>query len=179
VRKREANEKERKGNMVKLFVVFVSAVLVPLLAQGGITYNLDHLTPLERQLQPLVYDVFSACYFGVDPVYTQIPAKAVKYWEKARSHSTHPLDFVITYIKVTRSHQDDLDIHCAGWLTLIDESGDGKITGTVYAEWDLAFTGNRPWSTQPASDPGAKPVLAAFNESSSSDFVKEYPQETP
>jgi hypothetical protein len=164
--------------MVKLVVV-VFAVFAPLLAKSGITYNLDHLPPLERQLQPLVYDVFSVCYFGVDPVYTQIPAKAVKYWEKARSHPTHPLDFVITYIKVTRSRQDDLDVHCAGWLTLIDESGDGKITGTVYADWDLAFTGNGPWSTQPASDPSAKPVLAAFNESSSSDFVKEYPQETP
>lgn len=159
--------------MVKLFVV-VAAVLAPLLARG-ITYNWDQLPPLERQLKPLVYDVFSVCYFGVDPVYTQIPARAVKYWEKTRSHPTHPLDFVITYIKVTRFHQDDLDVHCAGWLTLIDESGDGKITGTVYAEWDLAFTGDGPWSTQPASNPGAKPVLAAFNESSSSDFVKEYP----
>ena len=164
--------------MVKLFIV-VGAVLAPLLAQGDITYNLDRLPPLERQVQPLVYDVFSVCYFGVDPVYTQIPAKAVKYWEGARSHPTHPLDFVITYLKVTRSHEDDLDVHCAGWLTLIDESGGGQITGTVYAEWDLAFTGNGPWSTQPASDPGTKPVLAAFNESSSSDFVKEYPLETP
>ena len=78
--------------MVKLFVV-VAAVLSPLLARGGITYNLDQLPPLERQLRPLVYDVFSVCYFGVDSVYTQIPAKAVKYWEKARSHPTHPLDF--------------------------------------------------------------------------------------
>jgi hypothetical protein len=164
--------------MVKL-VLAVVVVFAPLLAKGDITYNLDRLPPLERQLQPLVYDVFSVCYFGVDPVYTQIPAKAVKYWEKARSNPTHPLDFVITYIKVTRSRQDDLDVHCAGWLTLIDESGDGKITGTVYADWDLAFTGNGPWSTQPASDLSAKPVLAAFNESSSSDFVKEYPQEAP
>ncbi|MBV8226108.1 MAG: hypothetical protein JO232_13070, partial [Verrucomicrobia bacterium] len=90
------NEKERKGNMVKLFIV-VGAVLAPLLAQGDITYNLDQLPPLERQVQPLVYDVFSVCYFGVDPVYTQIPTKAVKYWEGARSHPTHPLDFVITY----------------------------------------------------------------------------------
>jgi hypothetical protein len=176
--RREANEKERKGNMVKLFIV-VAAILAPVLAKADITYNLDQLPPLERQLQPLVYDVFSVCYFGVEPVYTQIPAKAVKYWDRARSQPTHALDFVITYIKVTRSHQDNLDVHCVGWLTLIDESGSGKITGTVYAEWDLAFTGNGPWSTQPASDPGTKPVLAAFNESSSSDFVKEYPAETP
>jgi len=166
------------GNMLKLFVV-VAAVLTPLLAEGGIAYNLDQLSPLERQLRPLVYDVFSVCYFGADPVYTQIPTNAAKYWERARSHPTHPLDFVITYIKVTRFHQDDLDVHCVGWLTLIDESGDGKITGTVYAEWDLAFSGNGPWSTQPASDPGAKPVLAAFNESSSSDFVKECGPGTP
>jgi hypothetical protein len=82
---------------------------------------------------------------------------------------------LIHSIKVTRSYQDDLDVHCAGWLTLIDETGSGRITGTVYADWDLAFTGKGPWSTQPASDPGTKPVLAAFNESSSSDFVKEYP----
>jgi len=163
--------------MVKLFIV-VSAVLAPLLAQGDTTYNLDQLSPLDRQVQPLIYDVFSVCYFGVEPVYTQIPAKAVKYWERARSHPTHPLDFVITYIKVTRSHQDDLDVHCAGWLTLIDETGSGKITGTVYADWDLAFIGKGPWSTQPASDPGINPVLAGFNESSSSDFVKEYPLET-
>jgi hypothetical protein len=160
--------------MVKLFIV-VAAVLVPLLASADITYNLDRLPPLERQLQPLVYDVFSVRYFGVEPVYTQIPAKAVQYWERTRSHPTHPLDFVITYIKVTRSHQDKLDVHCVGWLTLIDESGDGKITGTIYAEWDLVFSGNGPWSTQPASDPGAKPILGAFTESSSSDFVKEYP----
>ena len=164
--------------MVKLFIV-VAAVFAPLLAKGDVTDNLDQQPPLEKQLRPLVYDVFSVCYFGVEPVYTQIPAKAVKYWERARSHPTHPLDFVISHIKVTRSHQDDLDVHCVGWLTLIDESGDGKIIGTVYAEWDLAFTGNGPWSTQPASNPGTKPILAAFNESSSSDFVKEYPQETP
>jgi hypothetical protein len=171
---RKKNEKEGKGNMVKLFIVVV-AVLTPLLAKGDTTYNLDQLPPLEKRLQPLVYDVFSVCYFGVEPVYTQIPAEAIRYWQKARSYPTHPLDFVITYIKVTRSHQDSLDIHCVGLLTLIDETGDGKITGTIYAEWDLSFTGNGPWSIQPALDPGAKPVLTAFNESSSSDFVKEYP----
>ena len=161
--------------MVRLFIV-VAAVLAPLLAKGDIAYNLDRLPPLERQLQPLVYDVFSVCYFGVEPVYTAIPANTVKSWERARSQPTHPLDFVITYIKVTRSHQGTLDVHCVGWLTLIDESGDGSVTGTVYAEWDLAFTGNGSWSTQPASDSGTKPVLVAFNESSSSDFVKEYPE---
>jgi hypothetical protein len=164
-----------KGNMMKLFMVVV-AVLAPLLAQGEIAYNLDRLPPLERQLQPLLHDVFSVCYFGVEPVYTEIPAKALKYWERARSHPTHPLDFVITYIKVTRSYEDIVDVHCAGWLTLIDESGDCNITGTVYAEWDLAFTRKGSWSTQPASDSGTKPVLVAFNESSSSDFVKEYPE---
>jgi hypothetical protein len=161
--------------MVKLFIV-VAAVLVPLLAEADTTYNLDQLPLLERQLQPLIYDVFSVRYFGVDPVYTQVPDKATELWEKTRSQPTHPLDFVITYIKVTRSHQDELDVHCVGWLTLIDESGDGKITGTIYAEWDLAFSGSGPWSTQPAADPGAKPVLGAFNESSSSDFVKKYPE---
>jgi hypothetical protein len=160
--------------MVKLVIGF-AAVWFSMSAQADMTYNLDRLSPLERQLQPLVYDVFSVCYFGVEPVYTQIPAKAVQYWEAVRSHPTHPLDFVITYIKVTRSHQDYLDVHCAGWLTLLDESGDGQMTGTVYAEWHLAFTGTGPWSTQPASDSGAKPILAAFNESSSTDFVKEYP----
>jgi hypothetical protein len=159
--------------MVKLFIV-VAAMFAPLLAKGEVAYNLDRLPPLERQLEPLVYDVFSVCYFGVEPVYTQIPVEAVKCWERARSHPTHSLDFVITYIKVTRSDRDNLDVHCVGWLTLIDESGDGKITGTVYAEWDLTFAGKGPWSTRPASDPGTKPALTAFNESSSSDFVKEY-----
>jgi len=160
--------------MLRLLMV-LAVVVSPLLAEGDTSYNLDQLTPLEQQLQPLIYDVFSVRYFGVDPVYTQVPDKATKLWEKTRTYPTHPLDFVITYIKVTRSHQDKLDVHCVGWLTLIDESGDGKITGTIYAEWDLAFSGTGPWSTQPASDPGAKPVLGAFNESSSSDFVKEYP----
>jgi hypothetical protein len=161
--------------MVKFFIV-VAAVLASISVEADMTYNLDRLPPLEQQLRPLVYDVFSVCYYGAEPACTQIPAQAVQYWEKARSHPTHPLDFVITYIEVTRSNQDDLGVHCAGWLTLIDESGDGKITGTVYAEWDLAFTGNGPWSTRPASDPGSRPILAAFKESSSSDFVKEYPE---
>ena len=161
--------------MVKLFIV-VAAVLAPLLAKGDITYNLDRLTPLERQLQPLIYDVFSVRYFGVDPVYTQIPAKAVKLWEKIRSYQTHPLDFVITYIKASVSPNNLLDVHCVGRLTLIDESGDGHITGTIYAEWDLIFATTGSWPMQPASDPGLKPVLTAFDESSNRDFAKEYPE---
>ena len=163
-----------KGNMVKLFIV-VAAVLAPLLARGDTTYNLDQLTPLERELQPLIYDVFSVRYFGVDPVYTQIPTKAVKLWEKTRSYPTHPLDFVITYIKASASAQSSLAVHCVGRLTLIDESGDGHITGSIYAEWDLAFTTTGSWPMEPASDPGAKPMLTAFDESSNKDFAKEYP----
>ena len=63
--------------MVRLFIV-VAAVLAPLLAKGDIAYNLDQLPPLERQLQPLVYDVFSVCYFGVEALYTAVPANTVK-----------------------------------------------------------------------------------------------------
>ena len=160
--------------MVKLFIVVV-AVLIPWLAKGDTTYNLDHLPLLERQLQPLIYDAFSVRYFGVDPVYTQIPAKAVTLWEKARSYPTHPLDFVITYIKATASAKDSLTVHCIGRLTLIDESGDGHITGSIYAEWDLTFTTTGSWPMRPASDPDVKPLLTSFDESSNKDFAKEYP----
>ncbi|HEX4199918.1 MAG TPA: hypothetical protein VHY59_00260, partial [Chthoniobacterales bacterium] len=61
--------------MVNLLMA-IAVVASPLLAEGDMSYNLDQLTPLERQLQPLIYDVFSVRYFGVDPVYTQVPAKA-------------------------------------------------------------------------------------------------------
>jgi hypothetical protein len=162
-----------KENMVQLLIAAV-AILASSLAKGDTQYNLDQLTPLERQIQPYIYDVFSVCYFGVDPVYTQIPDAAVKYWEKVRSRPTHPLDFVITSIKVSRSHGNSLDVHCIGWLTLIDESGDGHITGTIYAEWDLALAINGWWPIEPVSDPGSKPVLTAFDESNISEFVKEY-----
>jgi hypothetical protein len=37
----------------------ITVVVSPLLAEGDTSYNLDQLTPLERQLQPLIYDVFS------------------------------------------------------------------------------------------------------------------------
>jgi hypothetical protein len=32
-----------------------------------------------------------------DGVYTQIPIKAVKYWEQIRAQPTHALDFIITF----------------------------------------------------------------------------------
>jgi hypothetical protein len=160
--------------MFKLLTA-IAVLVAPWLAQGDTLYNLDQLTPLERELQPLINDVFSVRYFGVDPVYTRIPAQAVKLWDKTRSYPTHPLDFVITYIKASGSAQNSLAVHCAGRLTLIDESGDGHITGSVYAEWDLAFVTTGAWPMQPASDPAAKPVLAAFDESSNKDFAKEYP----
>jgi hypothetical protein len=163
-----------KGNMFKLLTA-IAVLIVPWLAKGDTLYNLDQLTPLEQELQPLIYDVFSVRYFGVDPVYTQIPAQAVKLWDKTRSFPTHPLDFVITYIKASASVQNSLAVHCAGRLTLIDESGDGHITGSIYAEWDLAFATTGSWPMQPAADPGAKPVLTAFDESSNKDFAKEYP----
>lgn len=159
--------------MLKLLIA-IAVVVSPLLAEGDTSYNLDQLTPQEKQLQPLIYDVFSVRYFGVDPVYTQIPTKAVNYWEKVRSYPTHPLDFVITYIKASASPNNSLNVHCVGRLTLIDESGDGHITGTIYADWDLTFATNGSWPMQPASDPGVKPVLTAFDESSNRDFMKEY-----
>jgi hypothetical protein len=160
--------------MLKLLMA-IAVVVSPLLAEGDTSYNLDQLTPLERQLQPLIYDVFSVRYFGVDPAYTQVPAKAIKLWEKTRTYPTHPLDFVITYIKASAAPNNSLNVHCVGRLTLIDESGDGHITGAIYAEWDLTFATDGSWPMQPASDPGAKPVLTAFDESSNRDFVKEYP----
>jgi hypothetical protein len=166
--------REGKGNIVKLFMVLVG-VLTPCLTKGDPAYNLDRLPLLERQLQPLIYDVFSVRYFGVDPVYTQVPAKAVTLWEKTRSYPTHPLDFVVTYIKASACGKDSLTVHCCGRLTLIDESGDGHITGSIYAEWDLAFTTTGSWPMQPASDPDTRPLLTSFDESSNRDFAKEYP----
>ena len=160
--------------MFKLLTA-IAMLVVPWLAKGDTLYNLDQLTPLERELQPLIYDVFSVRYFGVDPVYTQIPAQAVKLWDKTRSYRTHPLDFVVTYIKASASAQNSLAVHCVGRLTLIDESGDGHITGSVYAEWDLAFATTGSWPMRPAADSGAKPMLTAFDESSNKDFAKEYP----
>lgn len=156
-------------------LVSVAAFVAPFLAEAEIPYNLDRLTPLEQQVQPLVYDVFSVCYFGVDPVYTEIPNQAVRYWERIRSHPTHPLDFVITYMKATHPNEQIVDVHCIGWLTLIDDSAASWGTGTVYAEWDLTFASNVTWSVHPASNAAVKPVLVAFNDSSSIDFLKDYP----
>lgn len=152
----------------------IALIVSPLLGKADTTYNLDRLTALEQQLQPLIYDVFSVRYFGVDPVYTEVPAKATKLWEIVRTYPTHPLDFVITYIKASTAPDNSLNVHCVGRLTLIDESGDGHITGTIYAEWDLNFVAHGSWPMQPVSDPDNKPVLTAFAESSNRDFVKEY-----
>src|SRR5260370_17817344 len=138
--------------MFKLLTA-IGVLVVAWLGRGDTLYNLDQVTPLERELQPLIYDVFSVRYFGVDPVYTQVPAPAVKLWDKTRSYPTHPLDFVITYIKASASAQNSLAVHCVGRLTLIDESGDGHITVSVYAEGDLAFATTRSWPIHHAADP--------------------------
>src|SRR5258708_30016985 len=119
--------------MFKLLTA-IAVLIVPWLAKGDTLYNLDQLTPQERELQPLIYDVFSVRYFGVDPVYTQIPAQAVKLWNQTRSYPTHPLDFVITYIKASTSPHNSLAVHCVGRLTLIATKGGGDVTGSVYAQ---------------------------------------------
>src|SRR5260370_17819652 len=124
--------------MFKLLTA-IGVLVVAWLGRGDTLYNLDQVTPLERELQPLIYDVFSVRYFGVDPVYTQVPAPAVKLWDKTRSYPTHPLDFVITYIKASASAEHSLAVHCSRRLTLIASSSEAHITVPFYPAWDLAL----------------------------------------